>query len=104
MNFANRSYEKELLDRVDIPFDAIERNMHELEIINGSLGGHAITIAGLQQLVKNKSSITICEIGCGGGDNLKAIEKMVPQKRHPGQDDRHRYQSLLHYYCFFQIK
>ena len=33
IDFSKRSYEKELLDRDDIPFDDIERNMRELDFI-----------------------------------------------------------------------
>jgi len=80
MNFSARSYRKELLDRTDIPFEAIERNMHELDIINTYLGGHGITIQGLRQLIKGKNEISICEIGCGGGDNLLAIQKWCRKK------------------------
>jgi len=72
-NFSVRSYDKELIDRDDIPFTDIERNMHELDIINTWLGGHAISISGLRRLLKGRSAINICEIGCGGGDNLKAM-------------------------------
>ena len=76
MNFSKRSYQKELLDRDDIPFEDIKRNMQELEFINNYLGGHTITINGIKQiLISNKliNQLTIAEIGCGGGDNLKAI-------------------------------
>ena len=44
--FSQRSYQQELLDRHDIPFIDIKRNMQELEFINKYLGGHQITIAG----------------------------------------------------------
>ncbi|MBS1599263.1 MAG: methyltransferase domain-containing protein [Bacteroidetes bacterium] len=80
MDFSSRSYEKELLDRTDIPFEAIERNMHELDVINTYLGGHGITIDGLRQLINDKKEINICEIGCGGGDNLIAIQKWCAKK------------------------
>lgn len=69
-----RSDQKELLDRDDIPFEHIKKNMQELETINQLLGGHQITLAGLKQLV-NGNHVHICEVGCGGGDNLKAIMK-----------------------------
>jgi len=75
-NFSQRSTQTELLDRDDIPFDAIQLNMAELDRINTLLGGHAITIAGLAQLlqqVKSNKPMHICEIGCGGGDNLRVI-------------------------------
>ena len=75
MNFRHRSYQSELLDRPDIPFEDIRRNMQELNFINTWLGGHDITLAGLQPLVHRSKPLTICEIGCGGGDNLAAIER-----------------------------
>lgn len=80
MSFSNRSYEKELLDRDDIPFEDIKRNMQELEFINKYLGGHNITIEGLKATISGscgsgRDTFTVCEIGCGGGDNLKVIDK-----------------------------
>lgn len=53
--------------------------MEELNFINTHLGGHKITLAGLQWLLaslpETSKEVVICEIGCGGGDNLIAIEK-----------------------------
>jgi 2-polyprenyl-3-methyl-5-hydroxy-6-metoxy-1,4-benzoquinol methylase len=79
MKFEHRSSEKELLDRNDIPFADIERNMAELEVINSKLGGHRITIEGLKSLLnkfpieERAKTLVVCEIGCGGGDNLSWI-------------------------------
>jgi 2-polyprenyl-3-methyl-5-hydroxy-6-metoxy-1,4-benzoquinol methylase len=73
MNFSIRSPKKELLDFGGIPFEAIRKNMKELEFINKYLGGHNTTIDGFKQLANSKKEITVCEIGCGGGDNLMAI-------------------------------
>ena len=50
LDLSKRSYQKELLDRDDIPFRDIQRNMLELDIINTWLGGHAISISGLRRL------------------------------------------------------
>lgn len=75
MNLTTRSYQKELLDGDNIPFEDIAQTMRELNTINTLLGGHAITLAGFKQLVKDKKEVTVCEIGCGGGDNLVAIAK-----------------------------
>ena len=73
IDYKNRSIKKEILDQNNIPFQDIVLNMKELEFINAHLGGHSITIEGFKKLLQNRKEISICEIGCGGGDNLKAI-------------------------------
>lgn len=77
-SFKKRSYQKELLDRSDIPFADIKRNMQELDFINRHLGGHDITLDGIVALIKEAAvfnkRLHIVEIGCGGGDNLRAIK------------------------------
>ena len=81
VNFSSRSYQKELLDRTDLPFDAIDRNMKELDVINTYLGGHALTLSGFKVLLNGKTEISVCEIGCGGGDNLLAIQRWCHSKK-----------------------
>jgi 2-polyprenyl-3-methyl-5-hydroxy-6-metoxy-1,4-benzoquinol methylase len=80
LKFNQRSYQEELLDRNDIPFEDIKRNMQELDFINTWLGGHDITIKGFHTLAGKRKKITVCEIGCGGGDNLKAIYRWAQKK------------------------
>ncbi len=70
-----RSYQLELLDQENIPFEDILLNMQELNTINTLFGGHAITVKGFTQLLGKRKKISVCEIGCGGGDNLVAILK-----------------------------
>ncbi len=78
IDFKHRSLQKELLDSDAIPFEDIRQNMQELNIINTLLGGHSITIKGVKALLKEtNNSSTICEIGCGGGDNLLAINSKI---------------------------
>jgi len=78
IDLSQRSYQKELMDAPDVPFAAMAQTLKELNSINTLLGGHAITISGVKQLLDTapvKNNILICEIGCGGGDNLFAIKK-----------------------------
>ncbi len=75
MKLRQRSYQKEYLDNDDVPFSDIKKNMQELDIINTYLGGHSISIKGFKKLIAGKNNIHICEIGCGGGDNLLALLK-----------------------------
>lgn len=84
-NFKNRSFKKEMLDSMDIPFNAIKQNMKELDTINTLLGGHTITLKGVKKILKNSKididfPICICEIGCGGGDNLQIIKHWFDKK------------------------
>src|SRR5437773_964394 len=89
MDFTKRSYQPELLDRDDIPFEDIKRNMQELDYINTHLGGHKITLGGFKSLLKEKvnyknqksEKISVLEIGCGGGDNLRVIKKYCDENK-----------------------
>lgn len=85
--FSVRSSQKELLDGVDIPFPDIRQNMQELDFINSHLGGHRITLRGIRCLLdahKNENTpLHICEIGCGGGDNLRIIKNYLEQRGVP---------------------
>lgn len=86
INLRSRSYTKEYLDNENVPFADIRQNMKELNTINTFLGGHKITLEGIKQLMKDDTkprSLTICEIGCGGGDNLKAIDKYFKRLNKP---------------------
>lgn len=70
---AQRSYQKELLDRDDIPFDDIRQNMRELDTINRRLGGHRINLDAIEKIAGDAKKISILEIGCGDGNNLRQI-------------------------------
>ena len=66
INLANRSAKKEILDNDGIAFADIEQNMRELNVINTWLGGHDITVKGIQQILqhcKKKQPVTISEKG-----------------------------------------
>lgn len=84
-DFKTRSAKTEILDRDDIPFEDIRKNMEELDVINTRLGGHRITIAGIRELLKPAppDKQHILEIGCGGGDNLRVIKKYCASKNIP---------------------
>jgi 2-polyprenyl-3-methyl-5-hydroxy-6-metoxy-1,4-benzoquinol methylase len=84
MDFSKRSYQPELLDRDDIPFKDIKRNMQELDMINRKLGGHKITLEAFKALLErmgDRKNISVLEIGCGGGDNLSVIRKYCEKKK-----------------------
>lgn len=85
-DLSKRSYQKELLDGDDSPFEDIKQNMHELDVINTWLGGHQITIKGFKHLMSRVGQshiVHICEIGCGGGDNLRIIQQYCKKRSIP---------------------
>ncbi|POY35111.1 SAM-dependent methyltransferase [Solitalea longa] len=76
MNFSIRSSQKELLDEENIPYNDLAQNLRELDFINRFLGGHAITVKGVKKLSdKLQQTITILDLGSGGGDTLRAIAR-----------------------------
>lgn len=89
MSFAERLDRPELLDADDIPVADLERNLVELDIINRRLGGHRITLAGMEHLIRtpqarmilHRRPLRICEIGCGGGDNLLVIDRWASRRK-----------------------
>jgi 2-polyprenyl-3-methyl-5-hydroxy-6-metoxy-1,4-benzoquinol methylase len=78
-----RSYQKELLDRTDIPFEDIKLNMQELDLINRRLGGHRINLTAIRKLLKGKDDgpVKILEIGCGDGNNLRQIRDWAAKQK-----------------------
>ena len=81
IDLRHRSYEKELMDGTDIPFEAMAQTLKELNIVNTRLGGHKITLSGIKRLIGSATSVSICEIGCGGGDNLYAIHRYCQENK-----------------------
>ncbi len=82
--FKLRSYQKELLDEADIRPELLFQNLRELEFINKYLGGHRISILGLKRLLSQCHSFsnrTIVDIGCGGGDSLKALSNWAKSQQ-----------------------
>lgn len=74
--FAHRSASTELIDQPDVPFEDWIQCLRELNTINRLLGGHRITVEGVRKLLPSaQREIVIAEIGCGGGDNLRAIHR-----------------------------
>jgi len=80
--FAQRSQLPELIDAPGIPFEDWTTCLRELNTVNTYLGGHDITIEAMNQLLpRNLKECTVVEIGCGGGDNLKAIARWNRPKK-----------------------
>lgn len=73
--FKQRSQKKELLDQDDIPEQDLYQNLRELDFINYWLGGYAVSFSALKNIIKRDQHYSFVDIGCGGGDTLKRLEK-----------------------------
>ena len=87
INFRERSKKTEILDENDLPFEDVKICMKELNSINTLLGGHKITLQGINHFYpQTDTQFTVCEIGSGGGDNLKAISNKFTKATFIGID------------------
>ncbi len=70
--FETRSYQKELIDDLEVFGPDLIQNLKELHTINNLLGGYSISKSGFNSFVKHfpKDTSTIVDAGCGGGDFL----------------------------------
>ncbi len=84
-NLSYRSTQKELIDDLSLDNDALRQNLEELALINTYLGGNQVTIGGLQQLLKGRTTahLHLADIGCGGGDMLKLMAKWLAKQGFP---------------------
>ena len=76
-----RSNEKEYLDNNNIETKDLYQNLIELDIINNRLGGYNATKKGLESILKTGNPVkTVLDIGFGGGDSIKQMQKYCEKK------------------------
>lgn len=80
-SFAARSVTPELMDDPAVSGDELTDAFLQLETINRLLGGHATTLAGLQQLLPaGAARFSFLDVGCGGGDTLDAVDQWAVRR------------------------
>jgi 2-polyprenyl-3-methyl-5-hydroxy-6-metoxy-1,4-benzoquinol methylase len=82
MDFSMRSKEQELMDAEDIPFPEFHHCLRNLESINMLTLAYRPTLCWLKHVAPKEGTISILDAGCGGGDMLRRIEKMLKNKKH----------------------
>lgn len=78
-----RSKEEEIMDKFDFKGEELKKVLETIDKINTKLGGHRVTIKGIEKLLEDQKSkhIVIADLGCGSGDALRHISKWAKQKR-----------------------
>jgi 2-polyprenyl-3-methyl-5-hydroxy-6-metoxy-1,4-benzoquinol methylase len=79
--FKYRSTREEILDQPGISQTLLKKNFAEMDFINRWLGGTALTLKGLNSLLKDKEKhYSILDIGCGSGKMLVELSKWLKRK------------------------
>lgn len=85
--FKHRSNQSELMDDLSLSNDDLRKNLEELETYNQWLGGKKVLIKALDNIRARHSEyfsnnkIVIGDLGCGGGDLLRAINDWATSQR-----------------------
>lgn len=82
-DFSKRSEGIEIMDDLECSGEVVDQTLRELEVINTWLGGNQVTINGIAKLserIKSSEEIHIIDVGCGGGDILRLIDRWAKKK------------------------
>tara|TARA_R110002020_G_scaffold252485_6_gene466391 strand:+ start:2223 stop:2924 length:702 start_codon:yes stop_codon:yes gene_type:complete len=71
----HRSNLPELMDDPHLDSRLLKRALEDVSLVNKWLGGHKVTIEGLEYFFKNykQTSYTLVDLGCGDGEMLRNI-------------------------------
>jgi len=76
-----RSTEKEQLDNLEIGGVGLSKTLDGLSIINRFLGNTNTTFSAVKPiLMEAEATLTVIDLGCGGGDNLRKIANWCSKK------------------------
>ncbi|AWG21730.1 methyltransferase [Flavobacterium faecale] len=76
INTKERTTEEEIMDDFALEGEELRDALDKIASINQFLGGNALTLEGVSQLIlSKKEQLTIVDIGCGNGDMLRSLAK-----------------------------
>lgn len=75
-----RSNLPEIMDQPGVSPRETRQALRELEIVNTRLGGYSTMLNALDKISLRDKTLTIMDVGCGGGDMLRAIAKWGRRK------------------------
>lgn len=71
----HRSEEIEIMDDLEISGPVVPQTLKELNTINKWLGGNKISISAFKKMAKGRASVSLVDLGCGGGDIMMEMAK-----------------------------
>jgi SAM-dependent methyltransferase len=77
-----RSTLPEKMDAPDVLQHETRQALRELEVVNELLGGYNVILHALEKLDWPAREVTIMDMGCGGGDILRAIAIWAGKQNH----------------------
>lgn len=83
-DFSKRSSAEEIMDDLHCSGEDLHQTLRELESINHLLGGNYVTLNGMDQLLeetRTSKDLHIVDLGCGSGDLLKLIRRLLDKKK-----------------------
>lgn len=85
--FKQRSQQPELMDDITLATPMLAKNLQEIAITNRLFGARRVLLQALDTINKkydhefSKRTITIADLGCGGGDLLANMDSWAIQKK-----------------------
>lgn len=74
----------EIMDDFDMGGEVLTEALDKIAKINRLLGGNALTVSAVSQIVsslRQNDSIAITDLGCGNGDMLRALSELSKSKK-----------------------
>lgn len=68
------------MDDLKISGPVIAQTLRELNTINKWLGGNQISVSAFKKIALEKKSISLVDLGCGGGDIMKEMAQWARKK------------------------
>jgi 2-polyprenyl-3-methyl-5-hydroxy-6-metoxy-1,4-benzoquinol methylase len=81
--FTTRSTALELMDDLNCAGEVVHQTLREIEFINRTLGGNAVTVDGVVNLMRGNEhqKVSVVDVGCGGGGMLLLLAKQFERMK-----------------------
>lgn len=88
IDLRQRSNELEIMDDLHCSGEVVDQTLRELDVINAWLGGNAVTLGGIDELMRGRSftpddPLTVADLGCGSGDVLRRVARLGQERGIP---------------------